>query len=330
MAVPVDSSAGLTRIEDLWFSDGSLVVRAENSIFRVSGAVLAARSSVFQDMLAFPQPGSVGSEVENLDGVPIVELHDLAAETESFLRSIFDSSFFMPPPASPALSDILAIVRLSHKYDISYLHCRALNHLSTTYPTELPVFLEHLNNFPAGFESLKSSADAHLRVLGVIHEVNALWLLPAAYARASKCLPKKLFSAPSWSTLPDTIKHNLYIAHAHQARHIAAIVRAVGGDASDTAACTAPQTCPAEILSVVVALLEQVGQVDMEFNFFDVKDIFLPSVWDGLGAPMCDGCMAHRAAQVEASMQRVWDALPGHLGLPPWEELRSMQGAAMG
>jgi hypothetical protein len=92
MHVPGDSDPHeLTRVHDLWFSDGSLVVRAENSIFRVSGVVLAARSSVFQDMLSFPQPGLGQTEVESIDGVPIVVLYDLAVEVEPFLRAIYDS-----------------------------------------------------------------------------------------------------------------------------------------------------------------------------------------------------------------------------------------------
>ncbi|KAF7368556.1 BTB domain-containing protein [Mycena venus] len=330
MTAEAGPSSGLTRVPDLWFTDGSLIVRAENTISRVSGAVLAARSSVFQDMLSFPQPGSPTTlEAETFDGVPIVELQDLAAEVEPFLRAIFDSSFFMPPPSAPQLSDILAIVRLSNKYDIQYLFRRAISHLAKTYPTELPPFLEHLNHYPTGFESLKSTPDAHLQVLRVLHEVNALWLLPAAYARAAKCLPARLFSAASWPLLPEPIKLKLHLAHAHQARHIITIVHAVGGE-PDTDTCVAPASCPLEILSVVTALLEQVGQVDMEFNFFDVKDIFLPSVWEDLGAPMCARCMAHRAQAVEGSMRTVWEALPGNLGLPPWEELKKMREAAMG
>ncbi|KAJ7201777.1 hypothetical protein B0H12DRAFT_1244157 [Mycena haematopus] len=329
MSLETSSLTGCTRVDGLWFSDGSLVVRAENALFRVSGSVLAARSSVFQDMLSFPQPGSSAAEVEDLDGTPIVELHDLAVEVEPFLRAIFDSSFFMPPPSSPQLSDILAIVRLSHKYDISYLHLRALDHLSTTYPTELHIFLEHLNDFPSGFESLKKpSAEAHLRVLSVIHEVNALWLLPAAYARASRCLPPKFFAAPSWRTLPDAIKDNLHLAHAHAARHIVGVVHAVAGES--TPECSAPQTCPLEILTVVAALLEQVRQLDMEFNFFDVKDIFLPGVWADLGVPMCSACMGQRRDLVAGSMQRVWDGLPANLGLQPWDELRAMRDAVVG
>ncbi|KAJ7710425.1 hypothetical protein B0H17DRAFT_1190165 [Mycena rosella] len=316
----------LSRGQDLWFSDGSLVVRAEDTIFRVSGAVLAARSSVFQDMLSFPQPSAGQSPIESIEGMPIVVLYDRAAEVEPFLRAIFDSSSFMPPPSTAPLSDILAVLRLSHKYDIQYLHRRALDHLSMVFPTELSMFLPSLNYFPEGFQTLKTSGEAHLQILRVVHEVNALWLLPAVYSRASTCLPKRLFVAPSWPELHVDIKNKLHTAHAHHARYVIAIVHCAGPDAG----CTAPETCSSLILSVITALLEQIGDVDMEFNFFDVKDLFLPGLWAGFDAPLCAACVAHTAAQVSVGVQKVWDALPANLGLPPWDELGAMRRAAMG
>jgi hypothetical protein len=77
------------RVDDLWFSDDTLVIKAENRIFRVSKSILAARSSVFSDMVAFPQP--VGDDVPVIDGRPVVTLYDTGAEVEVFLRAIFDS-----------------------------------------------------------------------------------------------------------------------------------------------------------------------------------------------------------------------------------------------
>jgi hypothetical protein len=77
----------LNRVLDLWFEDDNLILRAENSLFRVSKGVLAARSSVFRDMLSFPQT----EEEERIDGCPVVRLHDSAADVTCFLRAIFDS-----------------------------------------------------------------------------------------------------------------------------------------------------------------------------------------------------------------------------------------------
>ncbi|KAJ7112500.1 hypothetical protein C8R44DRAFT_797432, partial [Mycena epipterygia] len=40
----------LTQIDGLWFSSDALILRAENSIFRVTKSILVARSPVFQSM----------------------------------------------------------------------------------------------------------------------------------------------------------------------------------------------------------------------------------------------------------------------------------------
>lgn len=234
----------------------------------------------------------------------------------------------MPHPAPCELSDVLAILRLSHKYDIQYLHRRALDHLSIVYPTELAPFLSSLENLPAGFDPLLSSPEAHLRALRVIHEVNALWLLPSAYARASHFQPSRFFSTPAWPLTPAPIKQTLHTAHAHQARHVMAIVHATG---REDGSCTAqPRTCAPLILAVIAALLEHLAQTDLEFNFFDVKDLFLPGVWDtAFEKAMCNACTARTAEQVSVGIQSVWDALPANMGLPPWEELRAMKTAVM-
>ncbi|KAJ7457722.1 hypothetical protein FB451DRAFT_1097886 [Mycena latifolia] len=122
------------RVQDLWFSNDTLIIKARQKIFRVSKSVLAARSAVFRDMVAFSQPAD-SSDVELVDASPVVSqaLHDSADDVEVFLRAIFDSSYFMPPPETVSLQ-----VVLSHKYDVEYLHRRALKHLAS--------ILFHLSN----------------------------------------------------------------------------------------------------------------------------------------------------------------------------------------
>lgn len=77
------------RVEDLWFFDANLILRAENTLFRIHSSLLAARSPVFRDMVAFPQPSNAEGDI--VDGNPVVRLHDSATEVEVFLRAIFDS-----------------------------------------------------------------------------------------------------------------------------------------------------------------------------------------------------------------------------------------------
>ncbi|KAJ7610470.1 hypothetical protein FB45DRAFT_700290, partial [Roridomyces roridus] len=120
----MDETPALTRVEDLWFEDSGLIIQAGDSLFRVSGSVLAARSPIFRDMLAIPQP----EDQPKMDGCPIVVLPDSAEDTEYFLRAIFDSSFFEGPPKPTTEPTVAGVLRLSTKYDIGFLRQRALLH----------------------------------------------------------------------------------------------------------------------------------------------------------------------------------------------------------
>jgi hypothetical protein len=77
-----------TRAKDLWFDDGSLILKAKGTLFRIYGGFLAARSSVFRDMLSFPPPKEGNA---TLDGCPIVFVYDSPDDLAHFLRAIFDS-----------------------------------------------------------------------------------------------------------------------------------------------------------------------------------------------------------------------------------------------
>jgi hypothetical protein len=80
-----------TRVDDLWFEDGSLVIKAEEKLFRISKCLLAARSTIFKDMLSFPPVPD--DEMELIDGIHCVTLPDSAKDVEVFLRAILDSRY---------------------------------------------------------------------------------------------------------------------------------------------------------------------------------------------------------------------------------------------
>jgi hypothetical protein len=79
------------RSPDVWFEDGTLVVRAETTVFRVYRGILASQSEVFKDMLAFPQPDD--PEAEAFDGCPVVRVQDSAEDMSCFLRVLHDTKY---------------------------------------------------------------------------------------------------------------------------------------------------------------------------------------------------------------------------------------------
>ncbi len=72
---------------DVWFNDGTLVLKAENKLFRVYGGLLATVSSFFRHLLSTPPPKE-GNIV--FEGCPIVLLDDSADDLSCFLKAIFD------------------------------------------------------------------------------------------------------------------------------------------------------------------------------------------------------------------------------------------------
>ncbi|KAJ6475997.1 hypothetical protein C8R47DRAFT_985513, partial [Mycena vitilis] len=182
-----------------------LVLKAENNIFRVTKSILAARSSVFRDMVAFPQPP--GDEAEIIDGCPVVQLHDFAADVDVFLRAIFDSSYFMPPPEPVELHVLLGILRLSHKYDVRYLLLRAIKHLGVRFlPTavdqvRLSRQCDHIQ-YP---DDNQSPCTGLTSIIIAATAVGALWLLPFAYYEASIYTKRVVTSALGEGADGDTI-----------------------------------------------------------------------------------------------------------------------------
>ena len=79
------------RDEDLYFSDGSVVLSVKDAddnllYFRVHKSVLAKNSLVFEDMLTMPTLDNQNT----YDGLPLVHLHDDAIHLKEFLTILYD------------------------------------------------------------------------------------------------------------------------------------------------------------------------------------------------------------------------------------------------
>lgn len=82
-SAPGDSQ--YARDDEFWFADGSIVLVAGNTTFRVYHGILATNSVVFHDMLQFPQPPIMPS----LSGCPTLEISDSPTDLKHLLRVLF-------------------------------------------------------------------------------------------------------------------------------------------------------------------------------------------------------------------------------------------------
>ncbi|KAJ7449401.1 hypothetical protein B0H11DRAFT_1877688 [Mycena galericulata] len=160
------------RYQDLWFEDCGFVVRAENLLFRVSGRMLAARSPVFADMLAFTQP----DDAAMIDGCPVVVLPDPSREVKVFFMALFNHEFFKPYPAQTDYLTIEGVLRLSHKYQVDSLRKRALIHLGSVVDNVNP-------NIEAKVKPSWTALSTHTSSIIILcREIDAPWILaPTLY-----------------------------------------------------------------------------------------------------------------------------------------------------
>ncbi|KAJ7477396.1 hypothetical protein FB451DRAFT_1032776 [Mycena latifolia] len=157
----------VARVEDLWFTN--------HGSYSKQAGILAARSSVFKDMLSIPQPETQ----PKIDGCPIVVLHDSALNAEYFLKAIFDSSFFEHPPAHTTFLIVAGLLRLSTKYGVEFLRQRVLLHLSTAIPSSLAAY--DVKPSPSTMVSPQNEFSCLL----LAHSLALTWAMPKAMYTAS-------------------------------------------------------------------------------------------------------------------------------------------------
>ncbi|KAJ7082295.1 hypothetical protein C8R44DRAFT_688579 [Mycena epipterygia] len=308
------------RVDDLWFSNDTLVIRAEKKVFRVTKSILTARSSVLRDMVAFPQPTSDQTNV--IDGSPVVVLHDSAADVEVFLRAIFDSSYFMPPPTPVQLDVVLGILRLAHKYDVDYLHRRALQHLSVQYgPTSLEAYRAPDN--PDHIIYTDPKALAHLKIIGAVTAVGAFWLLPVAYYLASRSNRKELRVAISLGIE----EHHVQTCIAGQSDLVRGTVKAWGFLLNiSTVHCVRKESCDGTRSEELADLYTSIYQESDLSPLDDWPEESWMTISESQG--LCGDCVTRGKETHAEALQGFWNQLPAIFDLPPWSELEAMRNAA--
>ncbi|KAJ7605687.1 hypothetical protein DFH06DRAFT_256446 [Mycena polygramma] len=301
----------LIRVDDLWFYDHGLVLQAGNRLFRVSGATLAARSSVFRDMVSIPQP-------ENqplIDGCPVVLLHDSPTDAEYLLRAIFDSGFFERPPAPTTFKIVSGILKLSRKYDVEYLRRRALLHLSAALPRSLAEFDSCNPLFPFG------SRESVFSLLLLVHNLGLTWALPMVLYYASCFDVEDITDGVVFDGtrvhLPAALQRlglvgrsKLTMIQNHDSYRFLRYLPCEG--------CLSRDECRDRVrlfLDRVTGLL-----------IVDPLSLFNDGSWASFHL-ICTACSLAAQPEHKATRQRVWDELPAVFGLESWETLEKARSA---
>ncbi|KAG2360672.1 hypothetical protein BDR07DRAFT_1335487 [Suillus spraguei] len=177
-------------LNNLWYDDGSVVLRAGDDLFRVHKSILSQKSSVFATILLQSQ----SENTETYEGCPVVALGDDAEELRQLLLTIYETSYFQDN--AQYFVYLCAILRLSTKYDMERLRDLALQRLKRGVPTTLASF-----DYP-GYQDDRATAQRNvLAVINIAREINCLELLPCAYYYCSRLPTSTIFKGNGGAVL---------------------------------------------------------------------------------------------------------------------------------
>ncbi|KAJ7935066.1 hypothetical protein B0H13DRAFT_1949554 [Mycena leptocephala] len=288
---------------DIWYKDGSVVLQAQNTQFRVHWSILGQHSSFFRDMEGLPQP----PDQPSVEGCPVVELLDGAKAVEHLLRMLYNMKLLYQPALPFAVVE--SLVCLGHKYGFQDLLDSAVERITFEYPTTLEEFDALV--FGGKYTRIVPQHGLVFDILRLARENDIVSALPAAYYCAiDQGLDKLLdglLASPTPVDLRRCIRGREKLINAQfQPGYTFGWLRSWDSDAQFV--CTGTSGCT-RVRDTLFRKNTETFRV-LALSVFVTKGL-------------CDGCTNRAIELTTAGRKKVWAELPGFFDLPPWSELKN-------
>ncbi|KAJ7145140.1 hypothetical protein C8R43DRAFT_551540 [Mycena crocata] len=300
--------AEMTRSE-IWHLDGSIILQAHKTQFRVHWSVLSLHSSFFRDMQGLPQPDS--PDQPSIDGCPIIEVSDSAEDVKHLLKTLYDPLFFLQ--VALPLPVIASHIRLGRKYDFKDILSTVVERLTDEFPASLEDY-DALR--PQSHSRIIRYRGITLDTITLARENNLLSVLPCAYLQALFFKPEAIFDGVarpdgSLSLLSSNVQRTCSLARVKILGAQWAAGNTLGWVSETATGCTNIPYCASAKSSrlhgtVVKGLLHP---------FMDITSI------DPL--ELCAACSEDAKTKMTAGRKKMWELLPSFFDLPPWSELKN-------
>ncbi|KAH8826436.1 hypothetical protein DL96DRAFT_1282792 [Flagelloscypha sp. PMI_526] len=313
-----------TPVSDLWFSDGNIVIKTGNRLFKVHRGVLAYHSTFFADLQSLPP----SEDQELFEGCPVVEMPDDADAIEYFLRAIINPDFFLPPPASSQYPIVAGILRIAHKYNSPVFKQRALRHLSARMSISRKDYIHRASYSTSLFVSNNFAKDAlvayEIDSAVLLQEVGGTWCLPIVFMsfsrhRAGIIMEGVDFNSEHYEFTPDQkvqlMKGKERLTNAEIPRRLVAMATTA----------TNPECKLAQCVLGCRQLLDLFLLTATDPTPW-VTDTFESRVTNSF----CQRCNAKIKGEYTRMQIEIWELLPEIFGFPPWADLKKAKKEALG
>ncbi|RPD76889.1 hypothetical protein L226DRAFT_353870 [Lentinus tigrinus ALCF2SS1-7] len=152
-----DDACSVQRDEELWFSDGNLILLARNFEFRVYQGPLITHSPIFKDMLSLPQPDDAHKrEQKEGSSCATVHLSDSPEDLRHFLQVFTSGRSLRTGSHEPSFDEVSACVRLGHKYEVDHVVQRNMDFLRKYYTDDFDAWYPSNLVRPPSFKAINS------------------------------------------------------------------------------------------------------------------------------------------------------------------------------
>ncbi|KIJ58510.1 hypothetical protein HYDPIDRAFT_102521 [Hydnomerulius pinastri MD-312] len=313
VVLPEDHVPGPSRYMKLWFSDGNVVLRTKEHMMLVHRSLLSVHSRVLRDMFTMPQPP--GEELRN--GHPVIDMPDESNHLIHMLTSIYN------PYLRAHLYDfdfLVALLRISTKYEVTDLRQTAVDRLQLGLPTTLQAFDD-----PTHAKAREEAMDNAIQLVNLVRETNCPELLPCAFYYCTQLPTTTVLEGDgvhslSWPDVAACLKGRELLFDA-QRNDTHRFMFAANGEAW-CSHCDYEVEVYGPHPSPPVNLASTQTSRPICLSYVPTDEL-----WDSLGG--CDLCIAEHKSLLKYGREGVWKKLPSMFGLGTWEELVKTQYALL-
>ena len=331
--------------DSFWYSDGSIVLVANSTAFRVHTSILTRHSPVFMNIINLPQ----AEDAKRIDGCPVVHVSDSADEITCLLHAIYDgrkcvhiayylsslvriliiSPRFMNIDAWPvtvSFDTLSALVRLGHKYEFEEIVEEAMKWLEVYYTTNFEVWKKYIRGIrdPPFLVSAGPSAD-DIDAVNLARLTGHHSILPIALYRCAQLTVDDLLDGM-------TCRGGRVVAlSADDARRCLrakeSLMEASGRVAVAASYITHLPDCstPEECLEIIQDLHRSLFPLSGDFEI--TTDPLRNTLWRDWSSRMlhrrfrdlCGECKSSIEIPVKVAQQSIWRELPLYFDLPAFE-----------
>ncbi|KDR68189.1 hypothetical protein GALMADRAFT_146439 [Galerina marginata CBS 339.88] len=296
----------------IWFEDGSIIIQATSTQFRVHKSVLSRNSRFFRDLFTVPQP----KNEPTIEGCAIVHVADDPDDWQHVLEILYDNVKAYKSTRVVSLPMISGMLRLGRKYELDHLREEAIERLREDLP---PTLILWDSQFGPNNKRTRPFTYEIFDLIDVLLDSGVQSLLPVAYYT---CLSQySLEQILEGLALADRPLLNLPLQ--------AKISLALGRDALSRAITysldwlkeNSLEGCSNRPSCTIARTL----YLESAIRYWHAVLLFRPlgwAVWHNGHTIFCASCAQRVAKKIEASRQKVWEELPVYFRLPKWDDLK--------